>query len=248
MSEFDKATMDKAKAMIEAGKAAAAKAAIQNHVKDGMKVGIGSGSTVVYLAQYLGEAVQKGLDILCVPSSFQAAQLISEYKLPATDLQNTPVLDLAIDGADEVDKHLTLIKGGGGCMLQEKILASCAKQFVVIADSSKNSVVLGEKWKKGVPIEVVPLAYRPVKLKIESLFGGIAELRPAISKAGPCVTDNGNFILDWKFKENVSDWDEVNRKISLIPGVVETGLFVHMADKVYFGMPDGTVEQTERQM
>ncbi|MGH0172041.1 UNVERIFIED_CONTAM: hypothetical protein FKN15_062548 [Acipenser sinensis] len=109
-----------------------------------------------------------------------------------------------------------------------------------IALSRKDSKALGEQWKKGVPIEVIPMAYVPVTRTIARRFGGVVVLRMAVSKAGPVVTDNGNFILDWKFDE-VHDWKSVNTAIKMIPGVVETGLFVEMAERVYFGMEDGTV-------
>lgn len=114
--------------------------------------------------------------------------------------------------------------------------------MVIVADHTKNSKLLGEQYKKGIPIEVVPMAYMPVKQKIEKEFGGSLKLRMAIAKAGPCVTDNGNFILDWHFKTDAStNWDKVNTKIISIPGVIETGLFVNMAQKAYFGQNDGTV-------
>ncbi|XP_064809159.1 ribose-5-phosphate isomerase isoform X2 [Oncorhynchus masou masou] len=155
-------------------------------------------------------------------------------------VDNHVQLDVAIDGADEVDAALTLIKGGGGCLTQEKIVAGCAKHFIVIADFRKDSSVLGQQWKKGVPIEVIPMAYVPVSRTIAKRFGGEAVLRMAVSKAGPVVTDNSNFILDWKF-EHAQNWKEVNTAIKMIPGVVETGLFVGMAERVYFGMEDGSV-------
>lgn len=126
---------------------------------------------------------------------------------------------------------------------KEKIVASCAEIMVVIADYTKNSEKLGQQYKKGIPIEVVPMAYIPIKSKIESKFGGVAVLRMAVAKAGPCVTDNGNFILDWKFTNPDVNWEEVNRDLLMIPGVVETGLFVKMASKAYFGMSDGSVTE-----
>lgn len=114
--------------------------------------------------------------------------------------------------------------------------------MVIVADYTKNSKYLGQQYKKGIPIEVVPMAYVPIKQKIEKEFGGSLKLRMAIAKAGPCVTDNGNFILDWHFKNDAStDWGLVNTKINTIPGVVETGLFVDMAQYAYFGQDDGTV-------
>lgn len=115
--------------------------------------------------------------------------------------------------------------------------------MVVIADYTKNSEKLGQQYKKGIPIEVVPMAYIPIKNKIESNFGGSAGLRMAVAKAGPCVTDNGNFILDWKFTNPDVNWEEVNRDLLMIPGIVETGLFVKMASKAYFGMSDGSVSE-----
>ncbi|XP_076055560.1 ribose-5-phosphate isomerase [Oratosquilla oratoria] len=228
---------------VESAKKLAAFKAVDNHVKDGFKVGIGSGSTVVYAVERLAELVQKkGFKVICVPTSFQARHLITGNNLNLSDLEITPELDVAIDGADEVDADLVLIKGGGGCLLQEKIVAAAAKEFVVIADYRKDSTNLGEQWTKGVPIEVVPMAYKPVQVKIEKIFGGEAILRQAKAKAGPVVTDNGNFILDWVFKGS-QNWDKVNQQLMMIPGVVETGLFVGMAKVAYFGMEDGNVKE-----
>lgn len=179
----------------------------------------------------------------CIPTSFQAKQLIVSHQLTLGELDTNPSLDLVIDGADECDSQMTLIKGGGGCLLQEKIVASCAAKMVVIADYTKNSAKLGQSYKKGVPVEVVPLAYVPIKQKIERDFGGECKLRMAVSKAGPCVTDNGNFILDWIFNADQDiDWPVVNQQIQVIPGVVETGLFVNMAKCAYFGLASGEVE------
>lgn len=127
---------------------------------------------------------------------------------------------------------------------QEKIVASCAKQLIIVADYTKNSSNLGENYKKGIPIEVIPMAYLPIKQKIERDFGGSLKLRMALAKAGPCVTDNGNFILDWHFNIDPStNWEKVNSAIVSIPGVVETGLFVNMAQHAYFGQNDGNVSE-----
>lgn len=116
--------------------------------------------------------------------------------------------------------------------------------MIIVADYTKDSKYLGEQYKKGIPIEVVPLAYLPIKQKIEKHFGGQLKLRMALAKAGPCVTDNGNFILDWNFDEKKCiDWKEVNTKIISIPGVVETGLFVDMAKRAYFGLSNGTIQE-----
>lgn len=227
----------------EAKKAAAYKV-VDEYVKNGDKVGVGSGSTIVFAIDRLAERVKKEkLNIVCVPTSFQSRQLLLQNELPVGELEVHPQLDVCIDGADEVDEHLNLIKGGGGCQLQEKVVASCAKVFIIIADYTKNSVLLGDQYKKGIPIEVVPMAYVPVKNKVENKHGGVLELRMAVAKAGPVVTDNGNFILDWKKFDQDLDWDLVNKDILQIPGVVETGLFVGMAHKAYFGMTDGTIKE-----
>ncbi|XP_058830305.1 ribose-5-phosphate isomerase [Topomyia yanbarensis] len=232
-----------AKMNLEHSKKIAAFKAVDEYVKDSTVVGVGSGSTVVYAVQRLAELVNtKGLSVICVPTSFQSRQLIISSGLVLGDLEQNPKIDCVIDGADEVDADMVLIKGGGGCLLQEKIVASCASQMIVIADYTKNSVKLGEQYKKGIPIEVVPMAYVPIKEKILSKYGGKLVLRMAVAKAGPVVTDNGNFILDWHFPVDKDfDWDSVNHDIILIPGVVETGLFVKMATKAYFGLADGSV-------
>ncbi|MBN3324512.1 RPIA isomerase, partial [Atractosteus spatula] len=173
-------------------------------------VGVGSGTTVVYAVDRLAERVrQEKLNIVCVPTSFQARQLILQNGLTLTDLDRHPELDVAIDGADEVDADLNLIKGGGGCLTQEKIVAGCAKRFIVIADYSCDNVC--------------------------------RVIRISDSDQGPVVTDNSNFILDWKFDRD-HNWKEVNTAIKMIPGVVETGLFIGMAARVYFGMQDGSVK------
>ncbi|KAK7789446.1 hypothetical protein R5R35_005375 [Gryllus longicercus] len=229
---------------VDAAKKAAAVKAVDEYVKNNFVLGIGSGSTIVYAVERLAERVKlENLSIVCVPTSFQARQLIIQHNLILSDLERNPKLDCAIDGADEVDAKLTLIKGGGGCLTQEKIVASCAKQLIIVCDFMKDSKALGEKYKKGVPIEVIPMAFVPVQRKIEEDLGGKAELRMAKQKAGPVVTDNGNFILDWIFPEKSYDWESTNTKIKMIPGVVETGLFVNMTHKVFYGMADGSVKE-----
>ncbi|XP_077395695.1 ribose-5-phosphate isomerase [Festucalex cinctus] len=228
--------------MAEEAKKQAAYTAVDNHVQNNQVVGVGSGSTIVYAVHRLAERVrQEKLNIVCVPTSFQARQLILQHGLMLSDLDRHPELDVAIDGADEVDADLTLIKGGGGCLTQEKIVASCARHFVVVADFRKDSKAIGQQWKKGVPIEVVPMAHVPVSRRIIQLFGGEVNLRMGVNKAGPVVTDNSNFILDWKF-ERAHCWADVNKTIKMIPGVVETGLFVGMAERAYFGTEDGRVQ------
>lgn len=225
---------------IEKAKKKAGYTAVDEFVEHGMVLGIGSGSTVVYAVERLIERVRsEGLEVICIPTSFQATQLIVEGGLSLGDLSRFPEVDVDIDGADEVDARLNLIKGGGGCHVQEKIVAANSRQFVVVADFRKDSKLLGEKWKNGIPIEVIPMAYVPVMKEMEKL-GGSPMLRMAKSKAGPTITDNGNFILDVDFGI-ISKPEELNREITLITGVVETGLFVNMAVRAYFGQEDGSV-------
>ncbi|XP_031511201.1 ribose-5-phosphate isomerase isoform X2 [Papio anubis] len=215
-------------------------------IENNQVLGIGSGSTIVHAVQRIAERVkQENLNLVCIPTSFQARQLILQYGLTLSDLDRHPEIDLAIDGADEVDADLNLIKGGGGCLTQEKIVAGYASRFIVIADFRKDSKNLGDQWHKGIPIEVIPMAYVPVSRAVSQKFGGVVELRMAVNKAGPVVTDNGNFILDWKF-DRVHKWSEVNTAIKMIPGVVDTGLFINMAERVYFGMQDGSVNMREK--
>nr|CAD7263954.1 unnamed protein product [Timema shepardi] len=229
--------------VVDDAKKAAAFRAVDDYVKNNTSIGVGSGSTVIYAIERIAERVaRENLNLVCVPTSFQAKQLILQHSLTLGELESFPQLDCVIDGADEVDPNMTLIKGGGGCLTQEKIVASCSERLVIIVDYTKESLHLGQRYTKGVPVEVLPLAYVPVQRKIEDMFGGRAELRMAKMKAGPLVTDNGNFILDWKFPPSLSDWRAVNQGVSMIPGVVETGLFVGMTTQVYYGMADGSVK------
>jgi len=226
--------------LIELGKRKAAAKAVEENVKKNMIIGIGSGSTVVYAVKRLGEINKdKSLNLKCIPSSFQAYQLIIQNELELVSLEQYPEIDIDIDGADEIDKDLNLIKGGGGCLVQEKILASNSKELIIIVDFRKNSEKLGRNWKRGVPIEVIPMAYLPILNKLKKI-GGNPILRMAQSKSGPLITDNGNFIIDVDFGE-IDNPIELNKKIFLIPGVVDTGLFIDMASKAYVGLEDGNV-------
>jgi len=226
--------------LIELGKKNAAFRAVEENVKKNMILGIGSGSTVVYAVKKIAEINQNNeLNLKCIPTSFQSLQLIVENGLTLVSLDQYPEIDLDIDGADEIDESLNLIKGGGGCLVQEKIVASSSKKLVIIADYTKKSIYLGENWKKGVPIEIIPLAYVPIMKRLEKL-GGSPVLRMAQAKVGPIVSDNGNFIIDVDFGK-IENPSELNMKLLKIPGVVDTGLFVSMASKAYVGQKDGTV-------
>lgn len=204
-------------------------------------IGIGSGSTVVYIAERIGQLETKS-SFTCVPTGFQSKQLIIDNGLKLGTIEENPVIDIAFDGADEIDSSLNLIKGGGACQLQEKIVADCAKKFIIVADDRKNSGTLGKAWKKGVPIEVIPSAYTKILRELKAI-GGSPVVRPGTpAKAGPVISDNGNFIIDCDFAEiEPANVEALNTKIKLMVGVVETGLFVNMAQKAYIGNADGTV-------
>ena len=226
--------------LIELGKKEAARKAVEDNVREKMVLGIGSGSTIVFAVRKIAEMNRKhNLELKCIPSSFQSTQLIIENKLELASLDEYSEIDLDLDGADEIDKNLNLIKGGGGCLVQEKILASNSKKVVIIADFRKNSEFLGQNWKKGVPIEIIPMANTPIMNKLKSM-GGNPKLRMATAKSGPLITDNGNFIIDVDFG-TIKNPLELNQKLLNIPGVVDTGLFVNMASKAYIGNKDGTV-------
>jgi ribose 5-phosphate isomerase A len=207
------------------------------HVEDGFVVGLGSGSTAAYVIQELGRLMrQDGLRVLGVPSSSQALLLAVHSGLPLTTLDEHPVLDLAIDGADEVDKRLDMIKGGGGALTREKIVASAAKQVVIVADETKLVETLGS-FK--VPVEVLPFALATVSAGIKKL-GGKPFLREAKVKVGAVVTDNGNYIVDVDFGP-IDNAEELNQRLKIIPGLIETGLFIGLADIVYLGKKDGII-------
>ena len=227
---------------IDKAKKNAAYQAVDENLKNYKIIGIGSGSTVVHAAKRIADWDRK--DLICIPSSFQAIQLIVTNGLTLGSLDQYPEVDITFDGADEIDDDLNLIKGGGGCQVQEKILAFNSKRFIIVADFTKDSKILGEKWKKGVPIEVIPGAYIPIMKKIVEMKGK-PTLRMGVNKAGPIITDNGNFIID-------ADFGLIKTPLNLelvlirIPGVVETGLFIDMADACYIGMEDGTVKEVKK--
>jgi len=207
------------------------------HVKNGFIVGLGSGSTAAYVIEEIGRLIrQDGLQVLGVPSSSQAMLLAVGSGIPLTTLDEHPVLDLAIDGADEVDKKLNMIKGGGGALTREKIVASAAKQVVIVADETKLVEKLGS-FK--VPVEVLPFGLATVTAGIKKL-GGKPLLRESKGKVGAVVTDNGNYIVDVDFGP-IDNAEELNKWLKLIPGVIETGLFIGLADIVYLGKKDGII-------
>jgi ribose 5-phosphate isomerase A len=214
----------------------AAEASLEN-VKDGMIIGIGSGSTVAILIELLVDKIKdEQLDILTVPTSYQVQQLLVKSKIPITTLDEHPDLDIAIDGADEVDEKLNLIKGGGAALTQEKIVDSCTKNLIIIVDSAKMVEKLGEKFK--VPIEIIPQGLPLVKKRLRA-FSDDFQLRMAQKKLGPVITDNGNFIIDAKLDLSGKNLKELEKNLNIIPGVIENGLFIDMTEIVYVGNQDG---------
>ncbi|KAI9057711.1 ribose 5-phosphate isomerase [Trametes sanguinea] len=229
---------------VEASKRLAAWTAVDRHILPEHKViGIGSGSTVPYVVERIvaqGKKVNK--DRVFIPTGFQSKELIVNAQLLLGDVDQYPVIDVTIDGADEVDHDLNCIKGGGGCHLREKVLAEAADTFVLVADYRKNSSVLGTMFKQGIPIEVVPFAYTKILQNLHLLGSPNAVLRMAKAKAGPVVSDNGNFIIDAPFPEEMmKDPYTLLTRIKMLTGVVEVGLFCHMAKAAYFGNQDGSV-------
>jgi len=212
------------------------------HVRDGLVVGLGSGSTAAYAVEEMGKRVQeKKLQILGVPTSHQAFMLAVRCGIPTTTLDEHPRLDLTIDGADQIDKELNLIKGMGGALTREKIVASAAKQFIIVADETKLTQRLGTN--QPVPVEVLPFAVSAVMQRMREM-GGKPTLREGKAKIGPAVTDNGNFIVDVDFGP-IKAPKELSSQLKMIPGAIETGLFVEMAHVVYVGKLK-TVERLER--
>ena len=207
--------------------------AAADRVKSGMIVGLGTGSTTAYTIQALGDRIKSGelKDIKGVPTSFQSEVLAKQYGVPLTTLDEIDRIDVAIDGADEVDPHLNLIKGGGAAHTREKVVDYLATQFIVVVDSSKIVDKLGSTFR--VPIEVIPMALTPVMRAIEKL-GGKPELRMGVKKAGPVITDQGNMVIDVKF-DDIANPGEMEKSLNNIPGVLENGLFVDCTDLVLVG-------------
>lgn len=204
------------------------------YIQDGMVVGLGTGSTVYWTIQKVGELVKHGLNIKCIPTSIQTEKLARELNILLTDFSDADYIDITIDGADEVDQDLNLIKGGGGALLREKIVASASKKLVIVVDESKISKTLGGF---PLPVEAIPFGFENTFNKIQKL-GCNPVLRMTEDKT--YKTDNGNYIIDCKF-EKIEDPYNMSIELNRIPGVVENGLFPNMAEAVIIGQKDGTV-------
>lgn len=214
-------------------KQAVAEAAVEQ-IRDGMVLGLGSGSTAALMIQALGAKLRRGdlNDIVGVTTSFQGEVLAAELGIPLKSLNAIDRIDLAIDGADEVDPSFQLIKGGGACHVQEKLVARRADRFVVVVDSTKLVDTLNLGFL--LPVEVLPGAWRQVQGQLKEM-GAEAQLRMAVRKAGPVVTDQGNVVLDAKFAGGITNPAALEKEINNLPGVLENGLFVDITDQVLVG-------------
>lgn len=214
---------EKARALTAAKSAAGFQAA--DMVEDGMVIGLGTGSTVYYMIERLSGRIREGLKVTGVPTSFQTAMRAREYGIPLTTLDEHPAIDLAIDGADEVDPHLNLIKGRGAAMMREKCVAAAAFHFIVVVDEAK----VVSRFSAPVPVEVLPFAVTPVMAQLRGL-GCRPVIREGVRKDGPVITDNGNFVVDCTFPA-IPDPAGLEEAIAEIPGVMESGLFCGFTDK-----------------
>ncbi|MBW0158826.1 ribose-5-phosphate isomerase RpiA [Sedimentimonas flavescens] len=227
---------------IDKAKFAAARRAV-DFVEDGMKVGLGTGSTAAWMVRCLGEMVrEEGLSIVGVPTSTRTAELARQMGIKVVTLDEAKWLDLTIDGADEFDPELNLIKGGGGALLQEKIVATASDQMIVITDAAKEVAQLGAF---PLPVEVVPFGWQTTRGLIEEMLSSMDVMgrQTALRLNGtqPFLTDEGNYIVDCHLKR-IGNPRQLSLVLNQIPGVVENGLFIDICDKVIIGGADGTVE------
>jgi ribose 5-phosphate isomerase A len=217
--------MDKKSEALEKAKRAAGYMAA-DMIEEGMVVGLGTGSMVYFTIERLSERIREGLRITGIPTSFQTAIRAKKANIPLTTLDDNPVIDIAIDGADEVDLKLRLIKGRGAAHLREKCVAAAAKEFIVVVDEQKMVKKLGTA---AVPVEVLPFAVTPVLGQLRML-GCDPAIREAVRKDGPVITDNGNFIVDCRFT-GIRNPEKLEAALASIPGVIESGLFCGFVKK-----------------
>jgi ribose 5-phosphate isomerase A len=213
-------------------------------VESGMTVGLGTGSTVYFTLVRLAERIAaEGLELRCVPTSIDTETKSRALGIPLVGLAEAPALDLTIDGADEIDSAFDMIKGGGGALLREKVVASLTRREVIVAGRSKVVERLGRQFL--LPVEVVPFARVSITRFIEGL-GATPNLR-LVAVDTPYLTDNGNEILDCGFPDGIEDAAGLERTLAMVPGIVESGLFVGLAHVLVIGDDDGTTEVRERQ-
>jgi len=209
-------------------------------IKSGWIIGLGSGSTAVYAVAEIATLIKaRGFELSVVPTSHQIENLAVAHGMRIRTINEVHFVDYAIDGADQVElRTLNVVKGGGGAMLREKIVDSAARTLAIVVDERKLAQHLGDK--QSIPVEVLPFAYKSVQVKITNM-GGRARLRESQEKVGPVITDNGNFILDADFNR-IEKPVQLDRRLKMLPGVLETGLFLKMVDCVYVGRKDGKVD------
>ncbi|MFN0009693.1 MAG: ribose-5-phosphate isomerase RpiA [Planctomycetota bacterium] len=211
-------------------------------VEDGMRVGLGTGSTVHFTILRLAERIrEEGLRLRCVPTSVDTEQKARALGIPLIGLDEVEDLDLTIDGADEIDGRFDMIKGGGGALLREKVVASISRREAIVVGASKVVTRLGTTFP--LPVEVVPFALASVARALARLG---CTPSPRLASGKPRMTDNGNAILDCRFEQGIPDAAELERRIDSIPGVVESGLFVGLAHVLFIGRADGTCEVRRR--
>lgn len=207
-------------------------------VEDGMTVGLGTGSTVLFVLERLAERIREGrFRIRGVPTSLDTERKARERGIPLATLDEVASIDLTIDGADEIDAAFQMIKGGGGALLREKVVASISRREAIVVGEDKLVVRLGASFP--LPIEIVPFARGPIERLVRSL-GAEPVLRTRDER--PYVTDNGNWILDARFASGIADPRALERRLALVPGIVESGLFVDLAHVMVIGRADGTCE------
>jgi len=202
-------------------------------IEDGMILGLGTGSTVEYALKKIGKMVNEGLKIKGIPTSFRTKKTANEEKIPLTTLEENPNIDLTIDGADEVDSQLRLIKGGGGALTREKMIAYYSKKVIIVIDETKVVKMLGIDFS--LPVEVVKFGWTSTKEKLKE-FNCNVELRKIMNN--PYITDNSNYILDCEF-DRIKEPEQLELDINNIPGVVENGLFIGLADEIIVGSKQG---------
>jgi ribose 5-phosphate isomerase A len=204
------------------------------HIEDGMILGLGTGSTVEYTIRKLGQMVKDGLKIEGIPTSIHTKRIAKEENIPLTTLDEHPDIDVTIDGADEVDSYLNLVKGGGGALTREKIIAFNSEKVIIVVDDSKIVKALGIDFP--LPVEIVKFGWTSTKKTLEA-FGCEVKLRE-IMQGEPFITDNGNYILDCEF-ERIENPEQMEIDINCVPGVVETGLFINLVNEVIVGSKQG---------
>jgi ribose 5-phosphate isomerase A len=220
------------------------KAAVEARVKSGMKLGLGTGSTAIHAVRYVGDLLRRGelRDLLVVPTSFQTMIACEEEGIPLYSLNSPEIageLDLTIDGADEVDGENRCVKGGGGALLLEKLVAYCSEEYVIVVDEAKCVERLGMGFP--VPLEIISEARVPITQALEQLSVSVS-LRTGSGKAGPVITEHGNLLLDMAFKFPLNPCDLEN-ELKQIAGVVENGFFTKRRPAVFIGRNNGRVEE-----